>query len=148
MKLLRRLKCDKGAELIEFALVFPLLLLVALGIMDFGLLFQRYQAVTNAAREGARLAVLPDPTVGTAEARAREYMAAGQLPGANSAAVDVNRSASMTVNGAPVSASQVTIDYPFTFVVLQPVARLVSPGTSVGGPLTIRAQALMRNESQ
>ena len=75
-------------------------------------------------------------------------MAAGQLPGANTAAVDVNRSASMTVNGAAVSASQVTIDYPFTFVVLQPVARLVSPGTSVGGPLTIRAQALMRNESQ
>jgi hypothetical protein len=54
----------------------------------------------------------------------------------------------MTVNGAAVSASQVTIDYPVTFVVLQPVARLVSPGTSVGGPLTMRAQALMRNESQ
>jgi hypothetical protein len=31
--------------------------------------------------------------------------------------------------------------------VLQPVARLVSPGTSLGGPLTIRAQAVMRNES-
>ena len=93
------------------------------------------------------MAVLPDPTPGLAETRAREYMAAGQLPGAATAAVDVNQSASITVNGAAVSASEVTIDYPFTFIVLQPVARLVSPGTSVGGPLTIRAQALMRNES-
>ena len=59
MNLYRRLACDKGAELIEFALVFPLLLLVMVGIMDFGLLFQRYETVTNAAREGARIAVLP-----------------------------------------------------------------------------------------
>jgi hypothetical protein len=54
MNLYRRLACEKGAELIEFALVFPLLLLVMFGIMDFGLLFQRYETVTNAAREGAR----------------------------------------------------------------------------------------------
>ena len=60
MNFYRRLACDKGAELIEFALVFPLLLLVMFGIMDFGLLFQRYETVTNAAREGARIAVLPD----------------------------------------------------------------------------------------
>ena len=74
-------------------------------------------------------------------------MMGGQLPKYNEAAVDVNRSSSITVNGAAVSASAVTIDYPFTFVVLQQVARLVSPGTSLGGPLTIRAQAVMRNET-
>lgn len=143
-----RIKSERGAALLEAAITIPMLLLISVGIFEFGRAWQTWQVLTNAAREGARLAVLPDPTPGNAETRAREYMAAGQLPGANSAAVDVNRSASMTVNGAAVSASQVTIDYPFTFVVLQPVARLVSPGTSVGGPLTMRAQALMRNESQ
>ena len=53
----------------------------------------------------------------------------------------------LTVNGTAVSASVVTIGYPFDFVVLQPFARLVAPGTSVGGPLTMTAQALMRNET-
>ena len=50
----RRLKSQRGAELIEFALIFPLLLLVLLGIVDFGFLFQRYEVLTNATREGAR----------------------------------------------------------------------------------------------
>ena len=47
---------ERGAELIEFALVFPLLLLIVLGIVDFGFMFQRLEVVTNAAREGARIA--------------------------------------------------------------------------------------------
>ena len=51
--------CERGAELVEFAFVFPTLLLVMLGIIDFGFLFQRYEVVTNAAREGARVAILP-----------------------------------------------------------------------------------------
>ena len=52
---------SSGAELVEAALTFPLLLLVVLGILDFGLLFQQYEVITNAAREGARVAVLPQP---------------------------------------------------------------------------------------
>ena len=47
-----------ASKLIEFALVFPLLLMVILGIVDFGFLFQRYEVLTNAAREGARVAAL------------------------------------------------------------------------------------------
>lgn len=144
---MKRLKSERGAALLEAAITIPLLLLVSVGIFEFGRAFQTWQIITNAAREGARLAVLPDPTPGVVETRVREYMEAGQLGEAQTASIDVNRSASFTVNGAGVSASQVTIDYPFAFVVLQPVARLITPGTSVGGPLTMRAQAVMRNES-
>ena len=133
--MMTRVKSERGAALLEAAITIPMLLLICVGIFEFGRAWQTWQVLTNAAREGL------------AETRAREYMAAGQLPGAATAAVDVNQSASITVNGAAVSASEVTIDYPFSFIVLQPVARLISPGTSVGGPLTIRAQALMRNES-
>ena len=143
----KRANSERGAALLEAAITIPMLLLIAVGIFEFGRAWQTWQVLTNAAREGARLAVLPDPSAGAPESRAREYMMGGQLPKYAEAAIDVNRSASITVNGTAVSASQVTIDYPFTFIVLQPVARLVSPGTSVGGPLTMRAQALMRNES-
>ena len=49
----------RGAELIEFAMVLPIFLLLTAGIFDFGMMFRTYEAVTNAAREGARVGVLP-----------------------------------------------------------------------------------------
>ena len=53
---------------------------------------------------------------------------------------------SLTVNGRTISASRVTIDYPFDFIVLKPVARLINHSTTLGDSLTMRATALMRNE--
>ena len=55
---IRRCSSEKGAELVEFALVFPMLLLVVMGIIDWGLVFSRYEVLFNAAREGARVSVL------------------------------------------------------------------------------------------
>jgi hypothetical protein len=48
----KRVRSERGAELIEFALTLPLLLLLVLGIIEFGFLFQEYEVVTNSAREG------------------------------------------------------------------------------------------------
>ena len=143
-----RIKSERGAALLEAAITLPLLLLVAVGIFEFGRAYQTWQILTNAAREGARIAVLSDPSNSNVETRVREYMAAGQLSEYAAADVDINRSASYTVNGNAVSASQVSIDYPFSFIVLQPVARLVAPTTSLGGAVVMHAQALMRNETQ
>jgi len=139
---------EKGAALLEAAITIPILLLIAVGIFEFGRAYQTWQVLTNAAREGARVAVLPDPTAGIAEQRVRDYMQAGQLTGWASASINVDRSASLDLGGRAVPASQVTIDYPFQFIVLQPVARLVARGSSVGSALVMRAQAVMRNESQ
>lgn len=50
-------KRERGAELVEFALVLPLILLLLVGIFDFGSLFALRQKMTNAAREGARIVV-------------------------------------------------------------------------------------------
>ncbi len=47
----------RGAELVEFALVLPLILLLLVGIFDFGSFFALRQKMTNAAREGARIVV-------------------------------------------------------------------------------------------
>jgi len=60
----RRVSCPsmsaprRGAALVEFAIVFPVFILVILGIIEFGRAFMIGQLVTNAAREGARQAVL------------------------------------------------------------------------------------------
>jgi Flp pilus assembly protein TadG len=145
---MRNWRSQKGAALLETAITLPLLLLVSVSIFEFGRAYQTWQVLTNAAREGARIAVLPDPTPGIVEQRVRDYMQTGQLPQWNTASVNVNRASAITVNGAPASASTVTVDYPFTFIVLGPVARLVTPQTTLGNALTMRAQAVMRNENQ
>jgi hypothetical protein len=76
----RQVTSERGAELIEFALILPLLLLIMLGIVDFGFMFQRYEVLTNAAREGARVAVLPGYTTADVQARVCAYVKTGGVP--------------------------------------------------------------------
>jgi hypothetical protein len=52
------------------------------------------------------------------------------------------------MGAANVSASVVTVNYPFVFTVLGPVARLVSSGSTIPGAITLTAAAEMRNETQ
>lgn len=49
---------QRGAVAVEFALVFPILVLLVLGIIEFGAGFHAWDATQNAAREGARLAAV------------------------------------------------------------------------------------------
>ena len=144
----RRIKSERGAALLEAAITIPMLLLVSVGIFEFGRAYQTWQILTNAAREGARMAVLSDSSNSDITSRVTQYMTDGQLGAVGSASVGVNRSAILDVNGRSVSASEVSIDYPFSFIVLQPVARLVAPQTSLGGAVVMHAQAVMRNETQ
>jgi len=51
-------KNEKGQSLVEFALVLPILVLLILGIIDFGMIFHGYVTVNTAAREGARHGVV------------------------------------------------------------------------------------------
>jgi len=46
---------QRGAVAVEFALIFPILVLLVLGIIEFGAGFHAWDATQNAAREGARL---------------------------------------------------------------------------------------------
>lgn len=50
---------EGGAEIIELAMVTPILALLIAAMFDFGFLFRNWEVVTNAAREGARVGVLP-----------------------------------------------------------------------------------------
>jgi Flp pilus assembly protein TadG len=51
-----------GTTIVEAAFVLPLLLLLVLGGLEYGWLFFNVQQITNAARQGARVACLPDAT--------------------------------------------------------------------------------------
>jgi Flp pilus assembly protein TadG len=55
---LRRLSDDSGAEVVEFALIVPLLLLFITGLIAFGFVFLTQITITQAAREGARYAAI------------------------------------------------------------------------------------------
>ena len=61
-------KKSSGQALVEFAFVLPILLLLMVAIIDFGILFYSQMAVSNAAWEGARAgATIIDPTQGDQE---------------------------------------------------------------------------------
>lgn len=69
MKILLKLKSSqRGQSLVEFALVLPMLLLLVLGVLEFGWILKAEIAVSAAAREGARYAA-----VGKTEAQAESY---------------------------------------------------------------------------
>ena len=58
MKALRRSSNERGAALVEFALVLPLLLVLVFGMLEFGKAFNYWIDTTHLANEGARWAVV------------------------------------------------------------------------------------------
>ena len=53
-----RRQCIRAQNLVEFALIFPVLMLFVFGVIDFGRVFHVLIAISNAAREGARIGTL------------------------------------------------------------------------------------------
>lgn len=62
--MLWRRSSEKGAALVEMALVAPFLLTLLLGMVEFGWLFGQYNAVKHATREGARVAAVDASATG------------------------------------------------------------------------------------
>ncbi|HJR59030.1 MAG TPA: TadE/TadG family type IV pilus assembly protein [Vicinamibacterales bacterium] len=114
---------EKGAQLVEFALVLPLLLLVILGIAEFGFMFQRYEVLTNAAREGARIAVLPGYANQDVEARVAAYLDAGRVPTtAGNPVVTVTTEPLVVPGGTTITMRRVTVTYTYTYMFLNAIA--------------------------
>ena len=161
-RLLRRfVRAQSGAEVIEFALTLPLLLLVVLGIVEFGFLFQQYEVVTNAAREGARIAILPtysanaSVTQTNVTARVNQYLTAGGLSPASATVCggggtcpgDWLSVADQIVAGPPalcVKVFRVTVEYQHPVAFVRGVTQFF--GQSLPATITLRATARMRNE--
>ena len=134
---------ERKAPLLETALTLLLVLMIFIGVVEFGRAYQTWQVLTNAAREGARVAAVGGTSDRDVEAAVRTYMVAERLGDAGTVPIAVNRKVTV---GAQTG-SEVTIQYPFSFILLDPAVRFVRPATTTGGPLMMSAVAIMRNES-
>lgn len=124
-KILSRLPRTDGQAFVEFAIVLPLLVMLLMGIVQFGLAFHNYLAITDATRVGARAAAVK--------------RTAGACPAARTAIQStVSGKQWSTVSGritctAGVNTGdqvKVTIKYPY---------KIGLPGFSASGDLTTSA---------
>jgi hypothetical protein len=150
-----RLRNQRGNALIETAVTLPIILFVSVSIFEFGRAYQVQQVLTNAAREGARVAILGTVSDGDVLARVTKYLDDGKVIDCDSGGncspmptITINRSVEIpsVTGGTAGVGSEVTIVLPYSFMVLNPVANLVTDGSNVGTPITMRAVSLMRNE--
>lgn len=147
---------ERGAALVEFALALPLLLVVLAGIVDFGFAFQRYEVVTNAAREGARIATLPGYDATAVDSRVRSYVQAGlglsgaaltrAMPAGSVTLTTPDLTVPLSGGGTQtVSTALVTVTYQHNWFLLGPMLSLINK--TWGGTITLRAASQMRLES-
>jgi Flp pilus assembly protein TadG len=143
MNVRRRLTCDRGSQLVEFALIFPLLLLVVMGVVDFGFLFQRYEVLTNAAREGARIAALPSYGSTDVTNRVNQYLTGTGI----TATTTYQGPTSVNVGGSCITLAGATVTYDYTFIALGRLIQIVTRGsTNPFTTKTLTATAMMRYE--
>ena len=130
------IRTERGSALVETAITIPILLAVLLGIAEFSRAWHIQQVITNAAREGARVAVVPSSTDATIQAAVDSRLAAGKISGAT---VNI---ANTTLTGDPDS---VTVSYDYTYQVFGKAMSLLSAG-AVPGSVTLSSTSIMRNE--
>jgi Flp pilus assembly protein TadG len=137
--------------MVEFALVVPIFLLLVIGVIEFGRAWNLQQTITDAAREGARRAVVFDPTLTVAEVQTAvkaKIQAAGfdstlativwqDCTAGCTALADFN-----ALNRGDVLNVQVTM--PYRFIFLKPLMNLAN--TSSDGSLTLQTATQMRKE--
>lgn len=143
VRLRRLVRSESGAELIEFALTLPLLLLIVIGIIEFGFIFREYEVVTNAAREGARIAILPSYADADVVARVEDYLETAGLD-LDDADVDPGDAVPTDIGGVCVSLVPVTVEYSHDVPFLSAITQYF--GSTIG-TITLRATSSMRTET-
>ena len=108
-----RLNDERGATAVEFAFIVPLLVLLVLGIAEFGHAFQVQGTLSAAAREGVRMMALQnDP----AAARQAVRNAASSLnPGVTDAQIVISPASCPTL-AAGSTQVRLTVDYTMPYL--------------------------------
>lgn len=124
---------QRGQSLVETALVLPILLIILMGIFDFGRAVFAYNAVSNAAREAARVAIVNQNSTGVVDEGKRSAL------GLDPSAIDVT----FTLPGCPGTVlvgctAQVTVDHEWSAIT--PIIG------SVVGPIQLSSTTEMRVE--
>lgn len=131
-------RAEAGQALVEFALVAPLLILLVIGLVEFGRAWNAFQVITDAAREGARTAVIADPAItqDSVYSTIQSALARAALD-ADSAVIDLSG-----VDGATGTPARIEIRYPYRFTFLAPLMNWLDDRESV----MLRTVSVMRNE--
>lgn len=124
-----RRQCERGAAAVEMALILPVLILLLLGIMEFGRAFSTQISLTAAARESARvMAISQDPAL----AKARAVSAASILGPPLTPDDVLPTPCSAAAPGATLPPqTKVTITYHLATL------------TGIAGPFTLKAKGVM-----
>lgn len=133
---MNRQRSQRGATIAEAAVTVLALFTLILGAADFGRAFNIHQNLTDAAREGARYAVAPDPSTEAlpTTAQIQAYVA----PFLSSCSVNGTVSVTSTahvVNSITTNYTKVTVTSPYTFFFLP------------FGTVNISSNSEMRNET-
>lgn len=128
----------RGMAMVELMIILPLLLLLLFAITEFGVMFGRWQNLSNAAREGARTAVVfrTTCTASTVETEVRDTVKSY----ASSLGMTVLDS-DIIVTGACAGAntnSIVTVTHAYSFSVLANLAPSLSSTINLVGSSTMR----------
>ena len=126
------IKNERGQAMVELALVLPVLLLLLMGIVEFCRVFHSYLVITNASREGARVAVLGKSDT---EIESRVAQVTAGLDAAN-LQTDVTPSPAERISGT-IATVEVHYQIPLIF----PLFETVAPN-----PLPIASRTSMRVE--
>ncbi|MCA9099536.1 MAG: pilus assembly protein [Pirellulales bacterium] len=121
----------------EFALIAPVLFLLAFGIIEFGRMVMVQQVLTNASREGARMAILDGATTSEVYTAVDTYLDSAAV---SSSGATRTVSPALPTSDDYVGAITVTVSVPF-----DQVSWLPSP-LFLGGK-TLTATSVMRREN-
>lgn len=142
-------KDQRGAVLVEMAIVLPLFAILLLGAFEFGSIAHDHQALQNAAREGARFSANPtgqtclvsDPAAVLAAIQNRvvAYLQ-GEKITVSAADVTVNQSYPITIGGLTVMGSRVTVTYQRSLIFPGITGLIPSAGT-----IQLQGNAVFRN---
>ena len=140
---------ESGQALVEFLMVFPILLFLVIGIIEMGAAWRAYQVTTNTAREGARMAVVANGA--TYDEVRDEINARLRGGGLDPAQAEVEFRCDGGTNadcfgGAVGESMEANISYPYTFIFLGPIARFIGGDGSAFGTVTMQTGIVMRNE--
>jgi Flp pilus assembly protein TadG len=132
---LRRRRNRSGQSLVEFALIFPIVIVLLIAIFDLGRLVFAYNDITNAARQGARTAII-DQGGTSAEDR---VIAMSTSLGLTPADVDITyiESDGTDCPTPKTLACQVVVTVRFAWTPITPVIG------NIVGPMTVTATSQM-----
>ena len=171
----RRLHKEAGAQLFEFAVILPVLIALAIGILDFANAFTIRQKLNNAAREAARLGAAQSPAdltqINPASVQVIRDDVVTYLNNANvdttfisstsnksgcctwtyyssgTNGLEVERQVAVPATGGGIIPStRITINYPYNWTFgFNRIIGFLVPGATYAGTIVITTDATMQN---